>query len=122
MKLYSFKPTEEKSIDDFLKQEQDGLSPSVHKGFLTVTYNIRKDFFDMNFVKTKDSVMFMRAISYAPYPNTKKEVFHIVKPDGMTEEITDQQKTYILNKITEFYNKHRDTTTIEGIKSMIRNL
>ena len=78
-RLYQFIITK-KSFEDFLSQSPDGLSPTIHKGFLSVTRG-KSYLYNMNFTVTHPLKLksHKNVIAYCKYPNNTKEsvIFYV---------------------------------------------
>lgn len=73
--LYKFVTSKEKSLTDFLTQSQDGLSHSVHKGYIVAVKGKPSDYLQMRFVTSNPNIWKNKegVIGYAPYPDNTIE-------------------------------------------------
>jgi hypothetical protein len=89
MKLYAFMPVKEKTLTDFINWPcQNGLSPSVHKGYLCILKG--QHYYEMHFICSSKTKTFQKAIMTKQYP-LKFIVTGFVEKLGRRDRITIPQ-------------------------------
>lgn len=88
-RLYTFIITDSrKTLEDFLTQSQNGLSQSVHKGYLAVTR--KGSFYFMNFFTTHPMKLKIasKVIAYCEYPDNKldKIFYQVIEGQFVSKE------------------------------------
>ena len=130
-RLYRFVTSEQKGLKQFLLQSQDGLSHSIHKGYIVAVRKPNDQYNTMFFRKTLP-VNMSTVLGYAPYPNNTSENVVVINNDinekfakggNIDGKIADEYITHLyshrnkevaetLNKLTVPYTRAFGNTHI----------